>query len=193
MQILNRRALLQGAFAAVPVAVFQQTLAASEQKGGAKAPNHPIYVPAGSDRFQEHHKVLGSLSIDYKVSTLDTNGELFIIEHTDEHKGGPPQHLHHAQEEWFYVIQGQYLIHIGDEKHQLGPGDSILAPRKAPHVWANVGEGIGKLIIAFQPAGQMEAFLSKLAKVKGIPARETFQEMFRSHGMELVGPPLPVE
>lgn len=44
------------------------------------------------------------MSIGYKVSTLDTNGGLFIIENTDELKGGPPRHFHHEQEEWFYVI-----------------------------------------------------------------------------------------
>jgi quercetin dioxygenase-like cupin family protein len=152
-----------------------------------------ISIPAGGDRFQEQRKVFGSRVIDFKVSSLDTNGDLFIIELTDDRKGGPPRHLHHEQEEWFYVIESEYIIEIGDERYKLGPGDSILAPRNVPHAWAHVGEGIGKQLIVFQPAGKMEAFFGELAKVAGMPQREELGRLFSSHGMEMTGPPVPVE
>lgn len=152
-----------------------------------------ISIPASGDRFQEQRKVFGTRLVDIKVSTLDTNGGLSIMEITDDRKGGPPRHLHHEQEEWFYVIESEYMIEIGDERHWLGPGDSLLAPRKVPHVWAHVGGGMGKLLIVFQPAGKMEAFFGELAKVEGMPQREELQRLFGSHGMEVTGPPLPVE
>ncbi len=151
------------------------------------------HVPAGSDLFQEERKVFGSMSIDFKVSTLDTNGGFFVIENTDALKGGPPRHLHHEQEEWFYVVESDYVVEIGDERHSLGPGDSVLAPRKVPHVWAHVGEGVGRLIVTFQPAGEMEAFFGELAKVEGAPQPEELRKLFHSHGMEVTGPPLAVE
>jgi len=149
-------------------------------------------VPAGGDLRQERRKVFGSRSVDFKVSSLDTNGGFFVIETTDTVKGGPPRHLHHVQEEWFYVVQSDYIIEIGDERFKLGPGDSILAPRKTPHVWAHVGEGKGRLLIAFQPAGEMEAFFNELAQASN-PSREELRGLFSSHGMEVTGPPLPIE
>ena len=152
-----------------------------------------IIISAGGDRFQELRKVFGSRGIDFKVSTLDTNGGLFVVEATDDTKGGPPRYLHHEQEEWFYVIESEYTIEIGDERLRLGPGDSVLAPRGVPHVWAHVGEGTGKLLIVFQPAGKMEAFFGELSKVEGAPQPEVMQRLFSSHGMEMTGPPLPVE
>ncbi len=152
-----------------------------------------IIISAGGDRFQERRKVFGSRGIDFKVSTLDTNGCLFVVEATDDTKGGPPRHLHHEQEEWFYVIESEYTFEIGDERLRLGPGDSVLAPRGVPHVWAHVGEGTGKLLIVFQPAGKMEAFFGELSKVEGAPQPEVMQRLFSSHGMEMTGPPLPVE
>jgi quercetin dioxygenase-like cupin family protein len=152
-----------------------------------------ISIPAGSDRFQEQRKVFGSRVIDFKVSSLDTNGDLFIIELTDDRKGIPPRHLHYEQEEWFYVIESEYMIEIGDERYKLGPGDSVLAPRGVPHAWAHVGEGMGKQLIVFQPAGQMEAFFDQLSKVGPMPQREELQRLFGSHGMKMTGPPLPVE
>ena len=168
-----------------------------DERPVTKSVYHPfdrgIRIPAGGDRFQEHRKVFGTMLMDYKVSALDTNGDLFIIENTNDLKGGPPWHLHHEQEEWFYVINSEYIVEIGDERYRLGPGDSVLAPRKVPHVWAHIGEGTGKLLIAFQPAGKMEAFFGELAKVEGIPPREELHRLFSSHGMEVTGPPLPVE
>ncbi len=159
--------------------------------------NHPTKqgsrVPAGGDRFQRRRKIFGSMSIDYKVSGSDTDGDLFIIENTNDSKGGPPRHLHHEQEEWFYVVEGEYVAGIGDERYRLGPGDSVFAPRKMPHVWAHVGEGTGRLIVAFRPAGEMEAFFDAMSRVKEAPSREELHGLFRTHGMEVVGPPLEVE
>ena len=152
-----------------------------------------MHVPAGGDLFQEDRKVFGSMSIDFKVSTLRTNGGFFVMENTDALKGGPPRHLHHEQEEWFYVVEGDYVVEIGDERHKLGPGDSVLAPRKVPHVWSHVGEGTGRLLVVFQPAGEMEAFFGELAKVEGAPQPEKLRTLFLSHGMEVTGPPLAVE
>lgn len=159
--------------------------------------NRPIgqgaRVPAGEDRFQKRRKVFGTMSIDRKVSGSETDGNLFILENTNDSKGGPPRHLHHGQEEWFYVVEGEYAVEIGDERHRLGPGDSILAPRKTPHVWAHVGEGTGRLIVAFRPAGDVESFFAAMSQVKGTPSREELHGLFRSHGMEVTGPPLEVE
>jgi len=137
--------------------------------------------------------VFGSRTIDLKVSTLDTNGGLCIVEIAYNLKGGPARHLHHEQEEWFYVVQSEYIIEVGDERYELGPGDSVLAPRKVAHVWAHVGEGTGRLIAALQPAGEIEAFFGELAKLGNSPQREELQRVFSSHGLELTGPPLSIE
>ena len=80
------------------------------------------HVPAGRDRFRGNKReVFGSRVIDTKVSTLDTDGGLSVSEIVDVEKGGPARHLHHEQEEWFYVIEGQYVIEVGEERYELGP------------------------------------------------------------------------
>ncbi|MFZ5814941.1 MAG: cupin domain-containing protein [Bacillota bacterium] len=150
-------------------------------------------VPAGQDRFSARRYVLNGLAIDTKVSPQETEGGLFVIEHTDPHKGGPPRHIHHSQEEWFYVLEGEYVLEVGEQRYQLRPGDSALAPRGVPHVWAHVGDGQGRLLIGFQPAGRMDEFLRNLSQIEGIPSPERLQPLFRAHGMEIVGPPLPVK
>ena len=156
--------------------------------------NAARYVPAGRDRFRERREIrFTRTGIDIKVSAPDTDGGLCVTEITSLHKGGPARHLHHEQDEWFYVLDGEYVIEVGEERYEPGPGDSVLAPREVAHAWAHVGEGTGRLIAALQPAGEIEAFFEDVARLGPSPEREELHRAFRSHGMELVGPPLPIE
>ena len=155
---------------------------------------HAPYVPAGGTRYRRRHDIrLAGTVIDIKVSTLDTGGGLCVTEVTSVRKGGPARHLHHGQEEWFYVLEGEHVIEVGEERYEVRPGDSVLAPREVAHVWAHVGEGTGRLIAALQPAGEVEALFEEVAKLGGTPEREQLSRTFSSHGVELVGPPLSIE
>lgn len=143
-------------------------------------------VPAGADRFGEH-RGLGVSTIEFKVAGPESAG-LLVLENTFHAKGGPARHLHVAQDEWFYAVEGEFVVEIGRERLRLGPGDSVLAPRQVPHVWAHVGDGRGRILIAFTPAGQMEAFFRTVTLRNAMPPQDP--ALWRAHGMELLGPPL---
>ena len=145
-------------------------------------------VPAGVDRLGETHS-LGFSKISFKTSSADTEGRLFIMEHSNLSKGGPYRHVHPAQDEWLYAMEGEFRVEIGDQKLVLKPGDSVLMPRKVPHVWAQVGNTPGKLLIAFTPAGRMEDFFRDFGKTGKLP---TEPEVVKAYGLERVGPPLGV-
>lgn len=149
-----------------------------------------LYVPAGQDRFGEH-RGLGVSAIEFKVTPQDNSGGLLILENVFHAQGGPPRHLHYDQDEVFYALEGEFLIEVGDERRRLRPGDSLLAPRRVPHVWAHVGEGRGRILITFAPAGQMEAFFRAVTPTNAMPQQNA--DLFRAHGMELVGPPLALD
>ena len=145
-------------------------------------------IAAGEDQFGEH-RGLGVSAITFKVTPKDGNG-LFIIENTFHEKGGPARHLHYNQDEWFYAVEGEFVLEVGDEKFRLQPGDSLLAPRKVPHVWAYTGIARGRMLIAFMPAGKMESFFREVTKANVMPPQDP--ELWRAHDMELLGPPLKV-
>lgn len=150
----------------------------------------PFFLARGHDRLQAKLG-MGITRLNYKVASSDTDGRLLVIEQTMLAKGGPPRHLHREQEEWFYSVEGVFVIEVGDEGFTLNPGDSVFAPRGIPHVWAFVGSPPGTLLIAFSPAGKMEAFFNETTKTNAMPAQDP--ELWRAHGMELVGPPLRVD
>ena len=107
----------------------------------------------GEHRFGEAPKIWGVIPLQIKVSTDDSDGAMFVFEHAEMGKGGPPRHFHYEQDEWFYAIKGSLAFEVGEEKFTLSPGDSLFAPRMVPHAWAYVGEDPGTLLLAVQPAG----------------------------------------
>ena len=181
--IVNRRSLLSGAIAASRLALLGQ----SNGPASAKA----VRLTRGEDRLGEHHTI-GVSRTDFKVMTKDSRGGLFVMEHTSSKKGGPPRHLHYNEDEWFYVIEGDYIAEIGSERFRLKRGDSVLAPREVPHAWAFVGDTPGRLLIAFAPANKMEAFFRDNAKGRKDGEYVSDVDVYRRYGLELLGPPLPV-
>ncbi len=148
-----------------------------------------LQVAAGADRFGEQ-RGLGISTIAFKVTTPNPS-DIFILENTFLAKGGPARHLHYNQEEWFYVLEGEFLFEVGADRFHLHQGDSLMAPRQVSHVWAFVGEARGRILVAFLPAGKMEAFFREVTRANAMPPQDP--ALWRAHGMELLGPPLPVE
>ncbi|AQG82432.1 cupin domain-containing protein [Spirosoma montaniterrae] len=148
-------------------------------------------VDAGKDRFDKPISLLEGDTFSTKVSTKDTDGDLYMFESIRVKEGGPSHHVHFEQDEWWYVLQGQFLIKVGDEIHQAKAGDSVFGPRNIPHSFAKVGEGEGRLLMFFQPAGKMEEFFTKLSEGVSKNMTEPEQDAFReAHGFKRVGPPI---
>jgi quercetin 2,3-dioxygenase len=150
-------------------------------------------VGAGTGRFNEDVR-LGGEPNDCKVSTRDTEGAMSIFEFTGT--SGGPRHLHQDQDEWVYVVNGEFHFEVGDEKRCLVDGESIFLPRRVVHAWASVSAKPGKIINVYQPAGRMEEFFHEVGKYTGGPkihealSLPEFSELFTNHGMDLLGPPL---
>ena len=147
----------------------------------------------GEHRFGEAPKIWGVIPLQIKVSTDDSDGAMFVFEHAEMGKGGPPRHFHYEQDEWFYAIKGSFAFEVGEEKFTLSPGDSLFAPRMVPHAWAYVGEDPGTLLLAVQPAGSFETFFRESCEMTELPTPEEADRMFAAHGMKVVGPPLDVD
>ncbi len=146
-------------------------------------------VATGTDCFGEQ-RGLGISTIAFKLTTPNA-GDPFILENTFRARGGPARHLHYEQDEWFYILEGNFRFEVGANRFDLSPGDSFLAPRRVPHVWAFIGETRGRILVAFLPAGKMEAFFREVTRSNAMPPQDP--ELWHAHGMELLGPPLPVE
>lgn len=182
---MERRAFIQ-----LPLLAAALNLKPAEflQDGRSKG----FKVEAGQAHYKEELLVMGG-KFDCKVSARDSGGDLCIYDTIRMDKGGPALHLHHNQDEWFYVIRGEFIFRVGEDNFSLKPGDSAFGPRKIPHAFAKVSEGEAQVLILFQPAGSMEDFFLKMSQLsKNVPENQevTLKKLWADHGMEIVGPPL---
>ena len=150
-----------------------------------------IVVPADQDRWGSSMSE-SATDVWTKLSSQDTNGAWSAFESLVPKELSIPLHFHHGEDEWFWVLSGQFLFEVGGQRSLLTQGTSLFAPRKIPHRWKNVSGGLGRLLIIAQPAGRVEGFFVALAKLK--PEQLTdfglLESMFNEGGMQICGPPL---
>ncbi|MBF9036318.1 cupin domain-containing protein [Rhodobacterales bacterium HKCCE2091] len=146
-------------------------------------------VRSGEDRRGAPFRFVNG-QFDTKVSPDDTGGGLFVIDTWRTEPGGPPLHVHHDVDEWFCVLSGRFRIRIGGVDHELGPDDSVLGPRGLEHAFASLTP-TARLLIAFTPAGSMEAFFREGAAAAPLSPAD-FAALSAAHGMTVTGPPLPL-
>jgi quercetin dioxygenase-like cupin family protein len=145
-------------------------------------------VRSGQDRFSAPIRFLNG-RFDVKVSGRDTGGRLCVIDTVRIAPGGPPVHVHAAQDEVFQVLDGRFRFRIGAELIEAGPGDVLFGPRGVPHAFASLSP-TARLVLTFQPALTIESFFAE----GGLdPRSEEFARVSRAHGMELIAPPLDLE
>lgn len=149
-------------------------------------------IASGEARFGTHYKMKGVTqnTLDIKISGRDTNNDLAVFEQTGlTPNGGPPLHIHPNQDEWFYVVDGEYWFQVGEENYRLKQGDTIFLPRGIPHAFVQLTDK-GKMIVSYLPAGKMEAFFAATDKWNAPPTNEEITKVFADHDMQVVGPPL---
>ena len=184
---MERRNFVWATIAAVPLSAYSRIRAALFFRA-----SQGFMVPAGKARFGVHYKMKGvtSNTLDIKISGRDTDGDLAVFEQTGlTSNGGPPLHVHPNQDEWFYVVEGEYTFQVGVERYSMKTGDTIFLPRKVPHAFIQLSEK-GKMIVSYLPAGRMEAFFAVSDQWTSPPTKEEMMKAFADHEMEVVGPPL---
>jgi mannose-6-phosphate isomerase-like protein (cupin superfamily) len=109
-----------------------------------------------------------------------------IVEWTDsgesEYEWIAPLHVHHADDEAWYVLEGILRFRIGDEIREVGPHGAVLAPRGIPHAYGNARHGVpARYLLVMTP--KIRALVQALHE----PGASDYREIFRAHDSELLG------
>jgi len=130
------------------------------------------------------------------VRSSDSEGRLavFVFPPGCHHPyRGAPLHVHHEQDEWIYVLTGEFVAEVGSKRMRLTPRDSLLMPMKVPHRWSVAQEPHCGAIHLYSPAGLMEADWSSVAQDTDPKNQEARKGEFERHGLTLLGTPLSKE
>jgi len=63
--------------------------------------------------------------------------------------------MHHDQDEWMYIVDGEFDFEIGGQLLRAHTGDTVFLPRKVAHGWTRVGNTLGKVLNTYQPRFQI--------------------------------------
>jgi quercetin dioxygenase-like cupin family protein len=113
--------------------------------------------------------VIGDI-ITVRLTAEETNGAYFAVEVVSQ-PGGGPWFLHtHEPQETFYVLEGTFEVYGQDENGQkyairAAVGDTVQVPANVPHGFKNVGSGVGRMLLIYEPADPMLKFFQEI----GIP------------------------
>jgi quercetin dioxygenase-like cupin family protein len=108
---------------------------------------------------------MGSLAV-IKATAADTGGGLTIVEITEPPNAEAPLHVHHREDEAFWILEGSATFEVGDETFAVGPGDYAFGPRGTPHRYTIGPEGC-RMLFVFTPGG-----FEELLRATSEPAAE---------------------
>jgi quercetin dioxygenase-like cupin family protein len=129
--------------------------------------------------------------LTYKATKEDTKGAYSLLEVTVI-GDGPPQHIHKAEEEAFYVLEGDVNIQIGDQTMRGMAGSFVLIPRGTVHTFGNAGSTPAKLLVILSPPGFEQFFVEVVGdeEIDTATFVERGMAAAQKYNLEIVGPPL---
>jgi mannose-6-phosphate isomerase-like protein (cupin superfamily)/catechol 2,3-dioxygenase-like lactoylglutathione lyase family enzyme len=129
--------------------------------------NRSRHVPAGTGPAYRSP----ADQITFLITGEQTGGAFFMAEVLVPPGGGPAPHIHHREEETFYVQQGTLTIQVGDKTLNASSGDFVHLPRGIVHCFRNTGNVDAKFLMVATPAG-LEKFFEEVFYPAAEPSAE---------------------
>jgi quercetin dioxygenase-like cupin family protein len=125
------------------------------------------------------------------LSGKDTGGAFAMFIDEIPPGGGPPLHIHHNEDETFYILEGELEMQVNEDRFTAPAGTSVFLPRGIPHTFGNTGTQIVKALTLLTPAG-LESFFVKVEPLltQNEPDMTAVIAVASKYGIEVVGPPM---
>lgn len=133
------------------------------------------------------------IEFTYKATTEDTEGQYALAVAIVPPNYGTPMHVHHREDEAFYILEGEFEIECGGENFKAGPGTFALLPKDLPHRFQNLSKHAGKVLCVQSPGGVEEFFehMSVFAHESRPLDPTKMQELAQRYGIEFVTADVP--
>ena len=121
-----------------------------------------------------------------------TGGKFDFMVGSIDYLSGPPLHVHDEQDDTFFVLEGVLAVQVGDDVHDLGPGDFASVPPGVPHTFDNIRKDQPpvKLCNLMTP-GWLDRQFRDMSELAGSIADSADAARHRKkHGVTHVGPTL---
>jgi mannose-6-phosphate isomerase-like protein (cupin superfamily) len=132
-----------------------------------------------------------------KASAEQTGGRVSVIHHLAPAGSGSPLHVHHRENEWFYILGGELTIWVGGEEIRAPAGSFVFGPQGSPHTFMVSSAGPARFLLVTEPGG-FDAFMRACAEPAGSrtvppPAAPAdpghVAAIAAEYGIDILGPP----
>jgi mannose-6-phosphate isomerase-like protein (cupin superfamily) len=127
------------------------TVGVNSMEPAMHSAEHPNLFPLPA-RTGKMVAVMGDL-YTFLVSAKETNGAFATVENSIRPQSGPPPHIHHGNDETFYIIEGTFSFLVGEQVVIAEPDTYVYVPRGMVHTFTNVGPEAGRMLVTVTPAG----------------------------------------
>ena len=154
-------------------------------------PHSMSATPTSQTRFVPHaegdtHAVMGD-PMRFIVTAEHTRGGYALAEQIVRPGNGAPPHIHHNEEESFYILEGTILAVADGVEHRLNPGDFIHVPRGVVRSFTNIGDTDARLLIQHCP-GSAAGFYIAMGKLPFPPDLKDIKALGDQYNIEIVFP-----
>ena len=127
-----------------------------------------------------------------KAAGTDTKDRFAFFHATAPPMSGPPLHVHSREDELFYILEGEIVFQIANQRTVAKVGTTIFAPRESVHAYQNFTKHTARLLIMVTPAGVDRLFEEMSASAHGMPMPDPviLESLFTKYGLRMIGPPL---
>lgn len=113
------------------------------------------------------------------------DSDFVIVEWSDSGDSGwewiAPLHVHHKDDEAWYVLEGGLRFRFGDDIFEVGPGGGAMAPKGTPHAYGNARRGqVARYLLVITPK------ILSLIRALHEPQATDHAAIFRAHDSELL-------
>lgn len=125
-----------------------------------------------------------------RAGGAQTDGEAGLIEQITPPGLGSPYHVHHREDEMFYVLEGELRFFSEGQTWVLGPGGFAFLPRNVPHGFRTEGNTAARSLLLVTPAG-FEGFVQALSTSEpaaGPPDLDILVATAARFGLDILGP-----
>ena len=121
-----------------------------------------------------------------KLNSVQANGN-YVFEVVSPAGMGIPPHVHENEDEFIYVLSGEFEIFLAGKIFKATAGDWLGFTRGTPHGFTNTGSLPGKTVWFVSPGKNFEEFFTKLGSLPvGAPDMEKLAKLFSEYGLPLV-------